>query len=435
MAARRRRSASSLPRAPLELVHPLALPAAALSGVEVLEELPSAWAVPALRVLRAVLGWSGGAAAALDPAALASLERELLSPPPGEDGPWAPLALLAGVLARPGEADAERVAWACVCVAEWALDAGAHQTALAFARTAALAFPQQARYAWLVGRLLRGQGMLRDSEAWLRRAHRVGVWTDDWEAQARTLTSMGRLHHEVGRFGIAKRLNIRAVHVAQRHRMRELEGVAQHNLFALHADCGEVECAEAAAKEAFKSYGPHHPHLPMFLHDVAQFWVEQGYHWRALPVFELLLHHFTEPEARLRVSAGAARASGAAGNRQSFARHAAEALNLVDDGAQPSMAATALYEVGIGASSLGDWSRAYSTLQHASEFARQAGVADVALKAEDAMSRIIARDSLEKLRFIPDSSDGDTPSDEFVLQIAESLAANSPKGRGAVCSA
>src|SRR2546423_1481926 len=181
---RTRRSGAELPHAPLELLHPLALPAAEPAALDALTEVPAEHRPTLFKLLRAVLAWSrdpARAAETLDAGALGRLEGELLACGPG---PLAsPLALLAGYLGHGRDAEPRQVAWACVCVADWAIERQARKTALLFTQAAALAWPRHARYAWLAARLLRAYGHPRESEAWYRRAYRVAAWTDDSEVQ------------------------------------------------------------------------------------------------------------------------------------------------------------------------------------------------------------------------------------------------------------
>ena len=200
----RRRSDSELPHAPLELLHPLLLPGAEIPGAEIVGELGCTGdATTLLQLYRAVLAWSAHPenAPSFDRGAMERTEYALLSR--GPDALASPAGLLAGYMSRPETATQREVSWACICIADWATERGARGTALRFTEAAALAWPRHARYAWMVARMLRAQDRVRESEAWFRRAHRVAVWSDDWEAQARTLNSLGNLNLAIGRFPLA----------------------------------------------------------------------------------------------------------------------------------------------------------------------------------------------------------------------------------------
>ena len=151
--------------------------------------LPSVVAAAVERALRVVLLWVARGVAGLPPGEMERWERELLLA--GWDpGARLPLAVLARELAEPAGPRRERIAWACLCVTEWALEAGAVSVGLAFADAAARAWPEQARYAWTAGRLLRAHGRDEAGESWLRRAAYVAEESGDWEGQARSLAGL-----------------------------------------------------------------------------------------------------------------------------------------------------------------------------------------------------------------------------------------------------
>ena len=382
----RRRSSSELPHAPLELTHPLSICAADIPGTELLRELPPQVAPAALRLLRVVLAWSrdpAGAARALDTSALARPERDG-SPLPE------PLADLAAALSPLSEALPNAVALAALGVCDWALDEGAECAALAFAEAAALAWPRNARLAWVVGRLHRSRGRMRDAERWLKRSHRVAVWTDDWESQARTLNSLGNLHHALGRFGASKETHGRALQIAERRAMRSLEGEVRHDLFVVYAETKDWQNAEAFARAAMESYLPAHPRLPYLVSDVAQSWNDRGHYQRALPLFRSLSCVLTEPGDRLRVVAGLARAAGGVGDRGEYERNSALAWRLAKEVKQPRAIAAALAEVGFGAVELCLPDQAVRALERAIELAQGCGAADVSVRASEALEKLAA---------------------------------------------
>lgn len=392
-----RRSSDALPRAPLELAHPLDVQAAGVPGARIAAELPPGEAAPLLKVLRAVLAWTRDplrAAEMVDCAALRRLERDLLRRP-FDKGPWAALAVLARAMARPFDAEPREVAWACACVAEWGLERRATDTALDFARGAALAWPDHARFAWLIGLVFDRHSRLREADAWLRRAHRVAVWTDDWEARARSLNSLGLLRWKAGRFAASKELYGRAIQAARRKGLEHVEAIATHNLMIAHVDVGEHEEAERCAVAAFDLYGTAHPRLPFLMHDVAQHWTQQGDYPRALHVFRALLPTIDDVALRLRVEAGAARAAGASGLADEFERlwqaGWRDAALVEEDG----VVAGALYELGVGAASLGDWDRASMAFRRTMELAGSGGSSDNLIKAERALEAVRRRELVE----------------------------------------
>jgi len=413
----RRRSDSELPNAPLELLHPLLLPAAEVPGAEVLREIGGGDGATLLELLRAVLAWSAHPRNApdFDSASLARAEYELLSR--GDDPFASPAGLLAGYMAEAASASPRDIAWACVCISDWAAERGARATALQFAQAAAHAWPRHPRYAWLVARMLRGQRRMREAEVWFRRAHRIAVWTDDWEAQALTLNSLGNLHLSVGRFPTAKRLNLRARSVARRHSLTRLEAEVTHDLFITSAELKAFDQAEEYASEAFALYGRSHPRLLMLMHDVAQFWIDQGHYNRAFIVLKALVRKFTVPAERIRVIASAVHAAGAMRLMDTFERFWADYWKLNSTVKNPLVLATTLFEVGSGAAKAEHWDRATTTLELSRDYARQAGSHDVAARAESAIQLVCTRQVVDESVSRAPAARGDTLATEFVTSL------------------
>ncbi|HYJ80290.1 MAG TPA: tetratricopeptide repeat protein, partial [Longimicrobiaceae bacterium] len=301
-------------------MHPLAIQDGSPPGAELLTGAAGPYAGLLFRLYRALLAWTASpdspppcdypAIRRIEDALLARLETDPIAPA---------LAVVCGTLLRGTETDPAEAAWACLTVSDWAIERGDGGTALAFAQLAAWVWPQNARYAWIVARLLFGEGRFREAEPWYRRAHRVAVWSDDWEAQARALNSLGLDHSEQGSFPVAMRYYLRAITVASRRGVKDVEGMATHNLFVLHAQTGEAQSAERYAARAFYLYGSKHPRLPELVEDIAHFWNDRGYYGRTFPVFQMLADRYSTPPASIRVRAGLARAAGGVGKRFEFA--------------------------------------------------------------------------------------------------------------------
>ncbi|HEX8904899.1 MAG TPA: hypothetical protein VF771_08680 [Longimicrobiaceae bacterium] len=126
------------------MVHPAAIPGAAIPGIEMIGELPAGLGAPLYSLYSAALAWSAEPDAALPE--LAPVERDALGRM-GEGGCWAAVAVIAGQLAGGERADRGRLAQACFCIADWAISQDARGTALAFTLLAALMVPQNPRYA------------------------------------------------------------------------------------------------------------------------------------------------------------------------------------------------------------------------------------------------------------------------------------------------
>jgi len=417
----RRRSASDLPRAPLELLHPLTAQGGDPVGAELLADGAGEPTLLLFRLHRALLAWTADpAAAAFDPDALRRIEDRLLATL-DSDPLSAPLAVLVHALLDPAGANRARAAWACMAVSDWAVERGARQTALAFAQLAALSAPRNARYAWLVARLRFADGRLREAEPWYRRAHRVAVWTDDREVQVRSLNSLGLSYYELGRYPLAKHFYHQAIKAAGRHGLRELEAMATHNLFVVHTESREDAAAEHYAVRAFELYGPGHPRLPEFVADVAMHWNDQGHYRRSIPIFRALADRFTHPDARVRIAAGTARAAGSLQDRQSFTENW-RAVWAYCEAASPGLVpAGTLYDAAIGAANLGDVELATLALRRSLEIATVCGAAQMVAKAENGLAKLSQGKDLDltQRRRAETSSRG--PADRFAQELVHSL--------------
>jgi tetratricopeptide (TPR) repeat protein len=389
---RRRRSDAALPRSPLELSYPLEVRGPGMEGAAILDEVPPDAAPFVLKALRLVYAWSRGpelAGPLLRRDELALWEREVAAAGL-EDGLWEPLVTIAAGLKRPERAGPDEIAKACFVVSEWALGKNAESTALLFAEAAALAWPEHARYAWIVGRMLRNHGHPREAEIWLRRAARVAVWCDDWETQDLALNSLGNLFAQQGSFSEALHYLTRALKLAQRQSMKEREGAVTHDLFLVSIYTGKYAQAEQLACCTFELYDGDHPNLPKLAHDVAYLWSEQGRFQLALPVLRALLPFFRVVEERILVLGAMARAAGACGERELFERVWTEAWELMK---RPSPVASAfappgLFYLGLGAASLGEWERAAEALSLALEKARERQAHDDITKACAALEMV-----------------------------------------------
>lgn len=216
-----RRGGADLPRAPLELLHPLQVPGAEIPGLRILDEIRECEGSILWKLYRTVLAWSAPSAGGdPDPGDRGELERfevELLL----RADPFGSAAgLLAGYMARPGTAVPKRVAWACTCLAEWAADRGARETALVVSEAAALSWPRHARYAWVVACMYRAAVRPVLATHWFVRAYRVAVWTYDWEAQVQCLRGLAGLTESISAAGAFR---ARALRVAHRWGLASLE--------------------------------------------------------------------------------------------------------------------------------------------------------------------------------------------------------------------
>ena len=384
---RPRRSRGDLPRAPLELLHPLALPSAAVAGVEILAELPRAQALPLFSLYRAALAWSADASAVAE---AERVERHALARL-DQGGCWPAAAVIAMFVAAPPDDDREEIARACLALADWALSQQAQETALAFAGLAALVWPRHPRYAWTYGRLLRGRGRMREAEHWFRRSHRIAVWLGDFEAQVKCLDSLGVLSYLTGNYRRAEARLARALALAAKRGLRVSRGEILHDLFALALTQQDFARAEEYASSALQCYLPAHDRLPALAHDLGCLWIEQRHYRRALPLLQAVAAHFEVWGRKLQSYAAAARAAGGAGDEAAFARmshHAWEAASKIDEF---RMCGAELVDLGRGAASLGRWDEAIAAFSRARSLAEVHGASDVLIRAEAGLAAAAAQ--------------------------------------------
>lgn len=361
-----------------------AVPAATALPPDLLSELPTEMAFTVWQVLRCVTLWTAEPpprrAAMFDAGCMHAWEQRLLTAPLDAEARF-PLAVVVGELAGPTPGSG-RLSWACVCVADWALGRGAQRAAIAFAEAAARAAPEHPRYAWVVGRLMRSHGDPRGAERWLRRALRLAIARRDWEAQARALSGLGNLSVEVGRYPEAKGFHGRALRVSRRWRLHEQEGMALHDLFVIAIEEGNRAEAEAHARGALEAYGEAPGRVARLAHDVAYWWMAQGYFARALAVFQALRPQFPRADDALRLVASVGRAAGGSGDAELFTRARAEAEALVPVLHTREALAPSLLELAHGAASLGDLRAAREIAGQAVAAAHARGEADVRVRAE-----------------------------------------------------
>lgn len=397
---------------------PLTIPGGVVAGAEIVRELPPEVALPAWQALRSVLMWAaeepGQRSDLFEPCAMADWERELL------EADWepdlrVPLAVLIGELSRPSQAAPDAIAHACLCVADWALENNGVATALAFAEAAALAWPQNPRYAWMAGRLLRTHGRLREAEQWLKRAARAAASDRDPDAHSLALNSLGIVHYDQGNYPKALSTLGDGLRVARKHRLRDREGEILHDLCCVATWKDDLESAEQFAREAFEIYRHGHKRLPALAHDVAVIWMKRGHFARALFVLRELPEMLTADDEQARVLAMMARAAAACGDEALFLETWTRAWAMLEASSKPRRAAPDFMELGLGASSLGKWDMADHALRRAHDLSIETGEADVQGRAEAALSAVAAHRSAEHER---------NPIDTYTAPYSDALASS-----------
>ncbi|MFL5382388.1 MAG: tetratricopeptide repeat protein [Longimicrobiaceae bacterium] len=298
------------------------------------------------------------------------------------------LVAVGRMLGAPQATSGESIADACRTVSDWADEQGYDATALAYTQAAALASPRDATLALAVGRLARQRNELPRAETWYRHAIMIARQTGDWESYGRAYLALGNMARERGNFPLSHRMHIKALRSGKRKGLMPIVGRASHDLFVIATETGRSEQAEHFARQAFRAYGAEHELLPALAHDIAYYWMDQGYFARALPVFEVLQPLLPEMKNQLRVRSNLIRAAGGAGDREKFRKTWNEAMKLTREPEVSSVLANSLLEMARGATSMGEWDRAEQVAERAVAVATERNEPAVILRAESVLESI-----------------------------------------------
>ena len=308
---------------------------------------------------------------------------------------WYPLIAITEQLQEPAAADIHLLSLACLSIADWAISRGAPETALLFGETAAVVSAANPRFAWVAGKLFRGQAKPREAEYWLYRAVHVAAAIQDRRAHALGLNSLGNLYRQRGSLALARRHLTRALSFAKRYRLADLEGEVLHDLALLFTFMGDYREAEKHAALAFERYESEHPNLPKLAHDTALIWADQGFFGRALSVYTALLPHFRASDERLRVIAATIWCAGASGESISVERCWEEAWVLAGRPDSAEVRASTLLDMGRGAAALGLWQRAEEALHWACRAAIERGEHGTSAAAEASLDLVRRQQRLD----------------------------------------
>lgn len=280
---------------------------------------------------------------------------------------------------------------ACKAVSRWAGEQGLRRTALAFAQSAAIATPDRAAPAYMVGLLSRRNAEYRRAETWFRRTLGLARRNEDWRYYGLACIGVGTLHRQRGDYPRARKWFIRALRTSRRKALWDVRPMAMHDLFCVAANGGHSDEADAWAQRAFRAYGPQHPRVVALAHDVALYWMRQERYGDALRVFRAVLPHMERvPEQRV-VTANMAQATAALGDRLAFAALWQETWRLVDEHDEGEEVAYALVTLAEGAAMLGDPDRGQLAASQALK---------VAIQRDEAEHRLAAERVLESLRTV-----------------------------------
>jgi tetratricopeptide (TPR) repeat protein len=426
------RTKAVAPRAPRRWRTPPPLTrgsAESLEGMEILREVPGETGVLLWQAYRNVMFWAtaepGDRSTLFSPDAAQRRLSELLA----ADLPAAivdALVTVGRMLGAPDATSGESIAESSRTISDWAEQQGHTATALAFTQAAALASPRNASLALAVGKLARSRGELPRAETWFRHGIMIARQIGDWETYGRAYLSLGNMARTRGNFPGAHRMHIKALRSGKRKGLGGIVGESSHELFVIATEMGRSEQAEHYARQAFRAYGAEHELLPSLAHDIAYYWMEQGYFARALPVFEALEPLFPDLEHRLGLRANVIRAAGAAGDRELFRKMWNETIKLTRESDALPAVADALLEMARGAASLGEWDRAEQVAERAVAVASERGQAALVLRAESVLESIRSGRSVEKAmaaRAGRTSDQADALANEMVRSLSSRTAA------------
>jgi len=240
-------------------------------------------------------------------------------------------ALSEAVLKEPELTDANDVALLCRHASEWALDAGAHESAVWFAQAAAFALPTSGRLALRTGIAARRAGKLLRAESWLLRA--VGLARKrDWSVYAESYVELARVSEQRGDRALARRRFHSARRAARRNGIRDLRGKALHGLLRLAMDEGDLAEASRVAHFARRCVSLSDPGRPRLDADLAALFIRSGETGRALHLLGNLLSVATEPRERMLLLALQAHAYGLEGQSVPLADAWTAAWDLASEG-------------------------------------------------------------------------------------------------------
>lgn len=356
-------------------------------GFNVLDETRNELGVLLWQSLRDVDLWSlerpEGRAALFTPGSLRRRSERIEHEVP-MDHPARPLLeAVTRLLEAPDRVSEQEVSQVCEDISRWASDTGLPRTALAFAQRAALAAPDEAGPAYLVGLVSRRLADYRRAESWFRRTLALSRLNRDWRYYGLAHLGLANLHMQRGDAPRARIRLLRALRASRRYGLWSVRSMVLHDLFCITATGEHADHAEMYARAAFRSYGRRHPRLPVLAHDVARYWMSRGHHARAYETFRAVLPHLTRASDRLLAWSNLAQAAGGSGDVEAFDDAWSRVWRMVDSGTDLERVAEALINVAIGAAALGQWVRQEMAAAYALQVSKRRSEAQQRLKAEE----------------------------------------------------
>jgi Flp pilus assembly protein TadD len=331
-----------------------------LEGAGILEELGGGHGLLLWQSLRDVTLWASvepGERARLFSPPAAAHRLGLLHSASVEPALEVSLTTLAALVGNPAAASPEIVTLVCLQLSRWAEARGATETTIAFAQAGALASPEDAASALVVGALALRLRRLARAETWLRRTVGLARRTRDWSSYAQAWVELGTLYARRGVPDTARRAFIKGMRASRRHGLLSVRAAALHGLFLLAMENGETDDAERLARMAMRAYGRGSPRQPQLLHDMARLWVGRGAYERAGSTLQKLLPTRVEPMERVVTLALLARVGAGTGNRALYGEAWWDAWTVAQRGGSDETLAIALLDMARASALLRDGPR------------------------------------------------------------------------------
>jgi tetratricopeptide (TPR) repeat protein len=283
----------------------------------------------------------------------------------------------------------ERLAIACVAVADWANEAGFGTTAAQFAAASTRADPQSPVCHNVAGLTHRKEGEWSSAELYYLRAAYLAREQNNVDERVSAHIGLAALWLSRGHPRRARRHLDTATNAATRSGSLWLAGHAQHDLMLMLTECGDYGQAERAASRAVGLYPLNDPRFPYLAADFAFLQIAQHRYAESIPLLERFLELVTEPAQQVIGLSLKARAYAGAGRVDELDRVRAHVISLVAVHTQDRPAA--FYHLAEAARSCGRWQAAEEFASLAHEEARQRGDISVALHSAALLSKIAAR--------------------------------------------
>jgi tetratricopeptide (TPR) repeat protein len=359
-------------------------------GAEILSELPSDTGLVLVGAIRDLMLWietPENERKSLFRAGAADRRNHQITEADVGVDLWTPLLTIAYLTETPAAFDVRRLLHASRSIMKWAEDHGAPAVRLAFAQAIALLRPDDAAAALEVGRLARDAAQYARAETWLRWAIQLARGGDQ-ETYVSSYIALGVLYRRIGNHPAACTVAQRAARAARRHGLRELEGLALHNLFIFASDGPDVRKAYTYVWDAVRAYSGHEDRLAILAHDVASFWCDRGRYARAAPIIEAVLPKMDAPHARALAASNLARASAGAGHRDHYEVARRMAVDLTRSLPGSAHQPDAFLTIARADALMGEWERAEDSAILALTIATARGEKHVMLVAEAELAAI-----------------------------------------------